>query len=45
MIAAALRTAADQVEQKWRGFSREACQEIRSIAAELEGTNNTRQEN
>jgi hypothetical protein len=36
-IAAALRAAADQVEQKWRGFSHEACQEIRAIAAELEG--------
>jgi hypothetical protein len=32
-----LRAAADQVEQKLRGFSREACQEIRAIAAELEG--------
>ena len=37
IAAAALRTAADQVEQKLRGFSREACQEIRAIAAELEG--------
>jgi len=36
ILAAALRAAADQVEQKLRGFSREACQEIRSIAAELE---------
>ena len=35
-LAAALRAAADQVEQKLRGFSREACQEIRAIAAELE---------
>ena len=35
--AAVLRTAADQVEQKLRGFSREACQEIRAIAAELRG--------
>lgn len=35
-IAAALRAAADQVEQKLRGFSHEACQEIRAIAAELE---------
>jgi len=35
-LAAALRAAADQVEQKWRGFSHEACQEIRAIAAELE---------
>ena len=35
--AAVLRAAADQVEQKLRGFSREACQEIRAIAAELEG--------
>jgi len=35
-IAAVLRAAADQVEQKWRGFSHEACQEIRAIAAELE---------
>jgi hypothetical protein len=35
-MAAALRAAADQVEQKWRGFSHEACQEIRAIAAELE---------
>lgn len=34
--AAALRAAADQVEQKLRGFSREACQEIRAIADELE---------
>ena len=38
IIAAALR-AADQVEQRWRGFSHEACQEIRAIAAELEGGN------
>ena len=36
IAAAALRAAADQVEQKLRGFSREACQEIRAIAAELE---------
>ena len=36
ILAAALRAAADQVEQKLRGFSREACQEIRAIAAELE---------
>ena len=36
-LAAALRAAADQVEQKLRGFSRETCQEIRSIAAELDG--------
>ena len=36
LIAAALRAAADQVEQELRGFSREACQEIRAIAAELE---------
>ena len=36
-IAAALLAAADQVEQKLRGFSREACQEIRAIAAELKG--------
>ena len=35
IAAAALRAAADQVEQKLRGFSREACQEIRAIAAEL----------
>ena len=35
-LAAALRAAADQAEQKLRGFSRETCQEIRSIAAELE---------
>jgi hypothetical protein len=35
--AAVLRAAADQVEQKLRGFSHEACQEIRAIAAELEG--------
>jgi hypothetical protein len=35
-LAAALRAAADQVEQKLRGFSREACQEIRAIADELE---------
>ena len=35
-VAAALRAAADQVDQKLRGFSREACQEILSIAAELE---------
>ena len=35
-IAAALRAVADQVEQKLRGFSREACQEIRAIAHELE---------
>lgn len=35
-VAAALRAAADQVEQKLRGFSREACQEIRAIADELE---------
>jgi hypothetical protein len=34
-IAAALRTAADQVEQKWRGLGHEACQEIRAIADEL----------
>ena len=39
IAAAALRAVADQVEQKWRGFSREACQEIRSIAAELKGSN------
>jgi hypothetical protein len=38
-LAAALRVAADQVEQRWRGFSHEACQEIRAIAAELEGGN------
>jgi hypothetical protein len=37
VVAAALRAAADQVDQKLRGFSREACQEIRAIAAELEG--------
>lgn len=37
IAAAALRAAADQVEQKLRGFSHEACQEIRSIATELEG--------
>ena len=36
-VAAALRAAADQVEQKLRSFSREACQEIRFIAAELDG--------
>ena len=36
-VAGALRAAADQVEQKLRGFSREACQEIRFIAAELDG--------
>ena len=36
IVAAALRAAAYQVEQKLRGFSREACQEIRAIAAELE---------
>ena len=36
LAGAALRAAADQVEQKWRGFSHEACQEIRAIAAELE---------
>lgn len=35
-IAAALRAAADQVDQKWRGFGHEACQEIRAIAVELE---------
>ena len=35
-LAVALRAAADQVEQKLRGFSREACQEIRAIADELE---------
>ena len=35
-LAAALKAAADQVEQKLRGFSREACQEIRAIADELE---------
>jgi hypothetical protein len=35
-VAAALQAAADQVGQKLRGFSREACQEIRAIAAELE---------
>ena len=34
--AAVLEAVADQVEQKLRGFSREACQEIRAIAAELE---------
>ena len=34
-LAAALRAAADQVEQKWRGLGHEACQEIRAIAAEL----------
>jgi hypothetical protein len=38
IAAAALRAAADQVEQKLRGFSREACQEIRAIAAELEAS-------
>jgi hypothetical protein len=38
-VAAALRAAADQVEQRWRGFSHEACQEIRAIAAELEAAN------
>jgi hypothetical protein len=38
-LAAALRAAADQVEQRWRGFSHEACQEIRAIAAELEAAN------
>jgi hypothetical protein len=38
-IAGALRAAADQVEQRWRGFSHEACQEIRAIADELEGGN------
>ena len=38
MLSAALRAAADQVEQKLRGFSREACQEIRSIAAELDNS-------
>jgi hypothetical protein len=38
-VAAALLAAADQVEQRWRGFSHEACQEIRAIAAELEGGN------
>ncbi len=37
IAAAAIRAAADQVEQKLRGFSHEACQEIRAIAAELEG--------
>ena len=36
-LAAALRVAADQVEQKLRGFSHESCQEMRSIANELEG--------
>jgi hypothetical protein len=36
-LAAAIRAAADQVEQKLRGFSHEACQEIRAIATELEG--------
>jgi hypothetical protein len=36
-LAAALRAAADQAEQKWPGFSHEACQEIRAIAAELQG--------
>jgi len=36
ILAAVLRAAADRVEQKLRGFSRETCQEIRSIAAELE---------
>jgi hypothetical protein len=40
-LAAALRAAADQVEQKLRGFSREACQEIRFIAAELDDINHT----
>jgi uncharacterized protein YukE len=35
-IAAALRVAADQVEQKWQGFAHEACQEIRAIADELD---------
>jgi hypothetical protein len=39
IAAAALRAAADQVEQRWRGFSHEACQEIRAIAAELEAAN------
>jgi len=39
-LAAALRAAADQVEQKLRGFSHEACQEIRAIAAELENFSN-----
>jgi hypothetical protein len=34
-LAAALRAAADQVEQKWQGLGHEACQEIRAIAAEL----------
>ena len=34
--AAVLEAVADQVEQKLSGFSREACQEIRAIAAELE---------
>ena len=37
-VAAALVAAADQAEQKWPGFSHEACQEIRAIAAELEAT-------
>ena len=36
IAAAALEAAADQVEQKLRGFSREACQEIRAIAHELD---------
>ena len=36
VVAAALRASADQVDQKLRGFSREACQEIRAIADELE---------
>jgi 5-deoxy-D-glucuronate isomerase len=38
IAAVALRAAADQVEHKLRGFSRETCQEIRAIAAELEGS-------
>jgi hypothetical protein len=36
IAAAALRAAADQVEQKWQGFAHEACQEIRAIADELD---------
>ena len=42
--AATLRAAADQVERKWRGFAHEACQEIRAMAAELDGTNPANQE-